>query len=309
MTIFITFLLIGVAVVLISYCCYRKAFFAPRANRTAIAATEGPQFEPHRDAMRRIFVQLAERPFEEITITSHDGLSLYGRYYHVRDGAPLGIAFHGYRSCAMTDFAGGSELCFELGQNLLLIDQRAHGKSQGDTITFGILERLDCLAWVNYAVQRFGSNTQIVLYGLSMGAATVLMASGLELPDSVKGIVADCPYDSPKDIICKVAKEMGFPPFIACPFITLGALLFGRFHLNAMTASKAVRRAKVPILLIHGESDGFVPCDMSRGIQDARPELVTRVTFPGADHGISYLVDTPKYKKVVTEFLNSVLNA
>lgn len=307
MAIIVTLLLILLAVILISYLTYRKAFFSPRANRTAIAATEDPQFEPHRDAMRRIFVQLAQRPFEDVTITSHDGLQLYGRYYHVRDGAPLGIAFHGYRSSAMTDFAGGSELCFEMGQNLLLVDQRSHGKSQGDTITFGILERQDCLNWVNYAADRF--QCDILLYGLSMGAATVLMASELDLPSNVKGIVADCPYSSPKCIIQKVCKEMGFPPKLSYPFIRLGAFLFGHFDLNETTAADAVKHAKVPILIIHGESDGFVPCQMSEEVLDSCPDLVTRHTFPGADHGISYLVDTPRYKKVVSDFVKNVLIA
>ncbi len=308
MTWIISLFLIAFAVVLISYYCYRKAFFSPRLNRTAIPALEGAQYEPHRDAMRRIFVQLADRPFEEITIESHDGLTLYGKYYHIQDGAPLGIAFHGYRSSAMTDIAGGSELCFELGHNLLLIDQRAHGKSQGDTITFGILERLDCLAWARYASERF-PDTPMLLYGLSMGATTVLMASALDLPGNIKGIVADCPYCSPKAIIKKVCEEQGFPPNLSYPFIYLGALLFGRFRLNQVTADQAVTQAKVPILIIHGESDGFVPCDMSEDVRKACPERITRHTFPGADHGICYLVDTPRYKKVVKEFVNSVLNA
>lgn len=307
MSLLITLFLLALSILFLSYFAYRKAFFSPRANRTAIAATEGPQFEPHRDAMRRIFVQLAERPYEDVTIQSHDGLTLYGRYYHIRDGAPLGIAFHGYRSCAMTDFAGGSELCFEMGQNLLLVDQRSHGKSQGDTITFGILERLDCLNWVNYAAQRF--HCDILLYGLSMGAATVLMASALDLPPNVKGIVADCPYSSPECIIRKVCKQMGFPPSLTFPFIRLGGLLFGRFDVCKTTAAEAVRHSKVPVLIIHGESDGFVPCEMSEDVLNACPSLVARHTFPGADHGISYLVDTPRYKKVVSDFINSVLIA
>ena len=307
MNLIISLFLLALSAIFLSYFAYRKAFFSPRANRTAIAALEGPQFEPHRDAMRRIFVQLAQRPFEDVTIISHDGLTLYGRYYHIRDGAPLVIGFHGYRSCAMTDFAGGSELCFELEQNLLLVDQRAHGKSQGDTITFGILERLDCLQWVNYAAMRF--HCDILLYGLSMGAATVLMASGLHLPSNVKGIIADCPYHSPKCIIQKVCKEMGFPPNLTFPFIRLGGLLFGRFDIAATTAGDAVRHASVPILIIHGESDHYVPCAMSEDVLNSSPDYVTRHTFPGADHGISYLVDTPRYKKVVSDFIKSVLIA
>ena len=307
MTIAGILIIIAMIVLIISYICYRIAFFSPNKNREAIPETKGPQFEPHRATMRRIFTQLAARDFEDVTILAHDGLKLAGKYYHIKDGAPLAIAFHGYRSCGMTDFAGGSELCFEMEQNLLLIDQRSHGKSQGKSITFGILERLDCLAWVDYAVERFGPDTEIMLYGISMGATTVLMASALALPRNVKGIVADCPYSSPSAIILAVCKKMHYPPKLAYPFILIGARLFGRFNLNATTAAEAVKDAKVPILIIHGEADGFVPAAMSEEVSLACPERVQRITFPGADHGISYLVDEERYRKIVKEFVTSVL--
>lgn len=307
MTIAGILLIIALIILIISYICYRIAFFSPKKNREAIPETKGPQFEPHRATMRRIFTQLAARDYEDVTITSFDGLKLAGKYYHIRDGAPLAIAFHGYRSCGMTDFAGGSELCFALEQNLLLVDQRSHGKSQGRAITFGILERQDCLAWVDYAVERFGRDTEILLYGVSMGATTVLMASALALPDNVKGIVADCPYSSPSAIIRSVCGKMHYPPDLAYPFVVLGARLFGHFSLNATTAAEAVKLARVPILILHGEADGFVPAAMSEEIHAACPERVQRFTFPGADHGISFLVDEQRYRKIVTEFVRSLL--
>ena len=307
MTIAGILLIVAIIILSISYICYRIAFFSPIKNREAIPETKGPQFEPHRDTMRRIFSQLAAQDYEDVTILSHDGLKLAAKYYHIKDGAPLAIAFHGYRSCGMTDFAGGSELCFEMGQNLLLIDQRSHGRSQGKAITFGILERLDCLAWVQYALERFGPDTKILLYGISMGATTVLMASGLELPDNVKGIVADCPYSSPSAIIKTVCRKMHYPPNLAYPFILLGARLFGHFKLNAATAAETVTHARVPILIIHGESDGFVPAAMSEEVFKACPDRVQRVTFPGADHGISFLVDENRYRRIVTEFVYGAL--
>lgn len=307
MTIAGILVIIGLIILAISYYCYRVAFFSPIKNREAIPETKGPQFEPHRDTMRRIFTQLAARDYEDVTITSHDGLELAGKYYHIKDGAPLAIAFHGYRSCGMTDFAGGSELCFDMEQNLLLVDQRSHGKSQGSAITFGILERLDCLRWIHFAVSRFGKDVEIMLYGISMGATTVLMASALDLPKNVKGILADCPYSSPSAIIKSVCKQKHYPPNLSYPFILLGAKLFGRFDLNATTAAEAVKLAKVPILIIHGEADGFVPAAMSAEVCNACPDRVQRYTFPGADHGISYLVDEPRYRRIVEEFVSGAL--
>ena len=286
---------------------YRVGFYSPADNRDQLPPTDGPQYDPYREEMARIFRQLNDRPCEFVTIDSHDGLTLSGRYYHIKDGAPLDIGFHGYRSSPMTDFSGGSELSFQLEHNVLLIDQRAHGKSEGNTITFGILERQDVLSWVNYALERFGADTKIILYGISMGAATVLMASELELPENVKGIIADCPYGSPLGIITHVAKDTPIPSSLVAPFVRLGAHVFGGFDILETDAIQAVKNAQVPILVIHGEGDSFVPCDMSAPIAEANPEIVRRHTFPGADHGISYLVDTPRYHKLVTEFMEEVL--
>lgn len=234
-------------------------------------------------------------------------MTLSGRYYHVADGAPLDIAFHGYRSSGLTDFCGGAELSREMGHNLLLVDQRAHGRSQGRTISFGIRERYDVLSWVEYALDRFGQDTKILLYGISMGASTVLMASELSLPGNVKGIVADCPYSSPARIIMSVARRMRIPAGVAAVFSWVGARVFGGFDLRETDPVRAVRQAAVPILLIHGESDGFVPCDMSAEIQRSNPRKVYRCTFPGADHGISFLVDRPRYRQIVRDFSDKLL--
>lgn len=286
---------------------YRYAFYAPQKGREEIPVHKGKQFKPYLKEIGDLFQQLYDRPCEWITTESFDRLTLFGRYYHVADGAPLDIAFHGYRSSCLTDFCGGAEISRQLGHNLLLVDQRAHGRSQGRTITFGIKERYDVLSWVNDAVARFGNDTQILLFGISMGASTVLMASDLPLPENVKGIIADCPYSTPAKIIQTVAGKMQIPSWLAELFAWAGAKVYGGFDLRETDAVKAVKSASVPIVLIHGESDGFVPCDMSAEIQRANPKLVRRFTFPGADHGISFLVDTKRYRQLVSDFSDQVL--
>lgn len=135
------------------------------------------------------------------------------QYYAGRPGAPVQIMMHGYKSGAERDFCGGAQIAVQGGYHVLLVDQRAHGKSEGRCLTFGIQERYDCRAWVNYAVGRFGADTKILLYGVSMGAATVLMAGGLNLPRNVVGIVADCGYSSPAAIIRKVIRDQHLPIF------------------------------------------------------------------------------------------------
>ena len=289
-----------------AYYAYRVAFYSPKRQEEHKPEVRGPGYDPYREEMRRIYRQLKERPCEFVTILSHDGLKLSGRYYHAKDGAPLDIGFHGYRSSPLTDFSGGSELSFRMEHNLLLVDQRAHGKSEGRTIAFGIQERQDLLNWVEYALERFGPDVQILLYGVSMGGATVLMASELPLPKNVKGIIADCPYAAPIDIILHVGKKMPIPPWLIRPFAIWGAKIFGGFDLTEADAAEAVKHTQVPILILHGEADGFVPQEMS-DIVKSNPKMVTRHVFPNADHGICYLVDTPRYQALVEEFLNTVL--
>ena len=289
------------------YYAYRVAFWSPQKGREDLPVHKGKQYEPHLDTIARLLQTIIDRPCEFVSTTSYDGLTLSGRYYHAADGAPLDIAFHGYRSAGLTDFCGGAELSRELGHNLLLIDQRAHGKSQGRTISFGIKERWDVLSWVDYALERFGPDTKILLYGISMGASTVLMATELPLPVNVRGIVADCPYSSPTKIIMTVARKMRIPAPLAAAFSWVGAKVYGRFDLRETDPLRAVKQAKVPILVIHGESDGFVPCDMSGEIQRANPQKVYRCTFPGADHGISFLTDPDRYRHIVKEFSDKVL--
>ena len=290
-----------------AFYAYRVAFYSPNEERDKIPSVKGHQYDPYRTEMKRLFHDLNDRQCEYVTIRSHDGLTLSGRYYHVQDGAPLDIGFHGYRSSPMTDFSGGAGLSFQMGHNLLLVDQRSHGRSEGNTITFGILERHDLLQWVAYAVNRFGKETQIILYGISMGGTTVLMASELDIPNNIKGIIADCPYSSPVDIMVHVSKKMPVPTFLVTPFVILGGYIFGHFNVNEATAAKAVANASVPILLIHGDADGFVPPEMSEEVYWANPKMIRRYTFPGADHGISYLVDPQRYQTIVEEFLNKVL--
>ena len=310
MALIIILLIAAAAVLVIAFAVYRIAFFSP--NRTqnddyAIMHTE--QMDPLRDTITEMIRSLNEIPFERVSVTSRDGLKLQGRYYGGSDGAPVVIGFHGYRGTPARDFAGGTRLYLDAGFRLLMIEERAHCGSEGHTITFGVKERYDCLAWIDCAVRRFGPDTPILLAGISMGAATVLMASGLPLPDSVKGILADAPFTSPKAIICKVCGDAHVPPGLAWPFLRLGARLFGGFDPLAADAAEAVKSSAVPILLIHGEDDRFVPCDMGRAIAAANPAMVELHTFPGAGHGLSFLADRPRYESITRRFFDRVLHA
>ena len=304
MTMLLILLILSALVLAGAYYAYHVAFHAPKKGRpTADDPMTGPQYEAVADHLFRMTNVIRSIPFEPITVKSHDGLTLFGRYYHVKDGAPVEILFHGYRSCAFRDCSGGHALSRKMGFNSIVVDQRAHGESGGNTITFGIRERFDCLRWAEYARDRFGAETPIILSGLSMGAATVLMASGLSLPENVVCIMADSPFSSPISIIEKVCRDMHYPVALCRPFRHLGARLFGKFRLNECEATQAVRRAAASILLLHGEADDFVPCPMSTEIAACCASPVTVHTFPEAGHGLSYVVDPLRYERSVYDFL------
>lgn len=292
---------------------FLRAFYqSPSHREDPYQLPSGEQYQKNRESMLALIRSFDALPYESVTIRSFDGLRLFGRYYHVRDGAPLQIQMHGYRGTALRDFCGGNKIAREAGINTLVVDQRAHGLSCGKKagsriITMGIRERLDCQAWAQYAARRFSPETPVTLAGVSMGAATVLMASDLELPENVKGIIADCPYSSPRAILRKVISEdMHLPLWAAWPVLSLGAWLFGGFRLSSPGALDAVQKAKVPILLIHGEDDRFVPCEMSRQIARAGLDAgrdIQLETFPNAGHGLSFMEDRERYASVVSSFL------
>jgi fermentation-respiration switch protein FrsA (DUF1100 family) len=169
-------------------------------------------------------------------------------------------------------------------------------------ISFGINEKHDCLAWANYVVERFGPNVSILLGGVSMGAATVLMASSLPLPPNVKAITADCPYSSPEAIIRKVARDMKISDKLGYPFIAISARLFGKFSMRDGGAVEAVKHARVPIMIMHGEGDEFVPFSMGREIFDACAGEKSFLAIPKAGHGLSYFYDTDTYTQAVGAF-------
>ena len=299
------------AVLILSYFADRKAFYAsPRGRTEPLTPPQEEQYLRHEPHMSELISLIRSIPYERIEITAHDGTRLVGRYIHVRDGAPLQIQCHGYRGGPSRDFSGGNKLAREMGHNTLLIEQRAHSESGGRTITFGIRERHDCLDWVRYAVSRFGADTRILLVGVSMGAATVLMASALDLPPQVCGIIADSPYSSPYAIIRKVCGETGLPPAPSMPLVCLGARLYGGFSLRAVSAIEAVRHATVPLLIIHGEDDRFVPCDMSREIAVSAAQAgrdVTLYTVKDAGHGISFIEEPEGYRQTVERFAERCL--
>ena len=288
-----------------TFICFYIAFYAPREKKQPdeedYSIPPGEIYEPHREQMVAWMKEARSIPHERFEITSYDGLKLSGCYYEYAPGAPIEIMFHGYRGSAERDLCGGVQRCFSLGRSALVVDQRSSGRSEGRVITFGIRERYDCLSWVDFAIEHFGGSVQLLLCGISMGAATVMMAAGMELPDNVKGVIADCGYTSPREIICKVIRQIGLPAKLMYPFVKLGAKIYGRFDLEEASALESMKNCRIPVFFAHGEPDDFVPCEMSRVNYEACAAPKKLLTVPGAGHGLSYIIAPQEYLDCAAE--------
>ena len=287
---------------IVAYICYHITFYMPPSKHTNLEMPDAEIYGAYQKAIEKWVAELRAMPHKEFTVTSFDGLQLYGKFYEYKPGAPIELMLHGYRGSAERDLSGGVQRAFSVGRSVLLVDQRCCGKSEGRTITFGIKEHKDCLTWVDFLCKEFGEDVKIILTGISMGAATVVMAGGNPLPKNVIGILADCGYSSPKAIICKVIRQIGLPIWLCYPFVRLGAWLFGHFDLEADSPANLIRQCKIPIIFYHGEKDNFVPCQMSRELYDACPSKKKLVTIPDAGHGLSYPVAPERYLETLREF-------
>lgn len=292
-----------ILVILVSYVCYRMAFYVKRVPISdEIVTPSGEIYDPFRDDMIRWIEEARKMNTKDFYITADDGLKLHGRFYEYAPGAPIELMFHGYRGSAERDLSGGVQRCFLLGRSAFLVDQRCSNESDGHVISFGINEHMDCLRWIDFLIEHFGSDVKIILTGISMGASTVMMAAGKKLPANVIGVLADCGFNSAKDIMYSVIRDMGLPPAVSYPFVKLGASIFGHFDLESYSALEAMKTCSVPVIFFHGEADDFVPCWMSRACYEACSAKKELVLVPGAGHGLSYPVAPERYLSAVREF-------
>ena len=284
---------------IIALVCFMKVFYSPKKKPLGPDEYEIPDgeiYEVYRDDMINWTKQIRSLPHEDMEIKSFDGLTLRAKYYECKPGAPIELLFHGYKGNAERDLCGGVERCFRLERNVMIINQRASGDSEGRIISFGINERRDCHSWVNYAIERFGADVKLIIGGVSMGAATVMMAAGDPLPENVICVLADCGYSSAEEIIKKVVKEMRLPVKLLYPFIKLGASLYGKFDLEETSPIEAMKKCKLPVVFVHGDADDFVPYEMSvRLYNECISDKKELITISGAGHGLAFPADQDGY--------------
>ena len=218
------------------------------------------------------------------------------------------ICFHGYTGEGLSNHIAIADYFLKRGYAMLMPDARAHGGSEGEYIGFGCLDRKDAMGWIQWLVGECGEDVKIMLHGTSMGGATVLMTSGLELPENVRGIVSDCGFTSPKEVFTHVLNHMyhlpAFPAIQGADFLNKKLAGYGMDECNA---KYEVRRARVPILFIHGSADTFVPCSMCHEIYDNCASPKRKLIIEGAAHAESYYKDMAVYEKALDEFAGEIM--
>lgn len=286
---------------------YQRTMLRNRAKVERTINMAGTDWSQYADFLAERKAKFQARPKEDVWVKSSDGLNLHGVFFPNGGSRRVVICFHGYTSECMKDYIALSDYYFRQGFALLTVDARAHGQSEGKFVGFGCLDRLDVLCWLKWIRSILGNGVEILLHGTSMGAATVLMASGLELPGQVKGIIADCGFTSPKEVFTHVLHSMYHMP--AFPIIQIADAMnqrFAGYGMDECNASREVRKSKTPTLFIHGTADTFVPfrmCDeLYRNCSAEKYKFIVK----GASHAESYYKDTSGYEDALDAFLNNV---
>ncbi len=245
---------------------------------------------------------IASQKTELISIRSRDGYNLTGHFLPSEDPQRTLLMVHGWRSGWIRDFAVMAEKLHRCGCNLLLIEQRAHGESEGKYIGFGVLERYDCKEWIGYLTEQRRVKQPIYLVGLSMGASTVLMTAGMELPREVKGVIADCGFTSPYEMVARVAKTVFHMNTHAVNKINQLCQRKAGYSLNEYTTLQAMEACRVPVLFVHGTADSFVPMDMTLQNYEACKSKKELFLVDGAEHCKSFMNDKEGYMAALHHF-------
>ena len=287
---------------------YRRTMMRYNAKKERTMKMSGVDWKQYYEQIAPKREWMMAQPHEEVWMRSDDGLKLHATYFKGAEENQAVICFHGYTSDGLSDYGSISNFYLKRGYRMLLVDARAHGKSDGKYIGFGNKDRYDALGWIRWMIDQAGEDVKILLHGDSMGGATVLMASGLALPGQVKGIVSDCAFTSPKEMFTHVLHRMYHLP--AFPIIPVADALNRKqagYGLDDCNAAREIKKAKIPILLIHGDQDTFVPCSMCETLYQNCASPKKKLIIKGAGHCESYYKDPERFENALEEFAGGVM--
>ena len=282
-----------------------------RKNATVEKTQEmaGTDWNEYIPKIRECREKLKEFPQEDIYIKSEDGLKLHGLFVPCQGSKKVVICVHGYTSDGLRDYTTLALFYRQNGYNLLIVDNRAHGQSEGTYIGFGCLDRHDVKLWIGTMIEKMGEDCNILLHGDSMGGATVLMTTGLKLPSQVKAVVSDCAFTSAREVFAHVLKTTyHLPPNLILNIANQMLKKKAGYELDECNARREVAKSTVPILFIHGAEDDFVPCGMVYELYDACQAEKKVVIVEGAGHVESCYRNPELYEAAIEEFIFPMMN-
>ena len=251
---------------------------------------------------------LEETPQEKLEIKAEDDITLRATAYYNKtenqENHNWVIVAHGYRSKPSWVASIGMHFYKEKGYNVLIPSMRATEESEGKYIGMGWLDKDDIIGWINKIILK-DKNAKIILHGSSMGAATVLMASGEKLPSNVKAIIADSSYTSAWDIFKSELKaRFNLPSFPLMQMFRLITIIQAKYDIKEASVIDQVKKSNTPTLLIHGDADDFVPVTMEPEIYNAIPVEKDQLIIHGAGHTKSRYREPETYYKKIYEFID-----
>lgn len=269
------------------------------SNRIAGSLIDEEVFKMQTDAARR----LEAAPTEAVEIRGFDDITLAGHWYPAENPKRILVAMHGWRSSWTSDFGIVADFLHENGCSVLFAEQRGQNNSGGDHIGFGVIERYDCLDWAQWVIDNKSDKLPVYLCGVSMGATTVLMTGGLKLHENVRGIIADCAFTSPDEIWNHVVNNNLHINYNI--YKNLASAIYERknqYAESSYSTVDALRQCKTPVLFIHGTDDHFVPVEMTYRNYLACASDKRLLIVPGANHGMSCVIDRAGYEAAVKNF-------
>ena len=257
-------------------------------------------YAPFREELMSSYRYLQVLPTEQISISSSDGLMLYGEY---KNGgfSKTAIFCHGYGGTPYHQFSPQAKDLYQAGFNLLFPIQRAHNESEGKHTTLGIKEADDLLIWIDW-VRKHSECKEILLYGMSMGCSAIEYASDRLEKKDICAMVLDCGFTSPWDQLTFDAKKHHIPSKVFLPLIALYAKVRIGIDIKADTRP-ALSKTSIPALFFHGTEDQTVP--LSQGLQnfEACASEKERCIIDGAGHTLCYLYGGEKAVSCLDQFL------
>lgn len=265
--------------------------------------TGGAQWQAMAERMEQAARKLRQCGCARVEITARDGTPLVGHWFENPNARRVVVAMHGWRSSWDQDFGLIAPFLHDNECSVLYAEQRGQRSSGGDVMTFGLLEQYDCADWVEWVQEHTVPELPVYLAGISMGATTVLLAAGLDLPDCVRGVVADCGFTSPHGIWQHVAEQNLHLRYDLCAgWVRRLCRQRLRSDLLDLSTLDAMKNCRVPVLFVHGSDDSFVPVEMTYENYKACAAPKQLLIVPGAGHGLSYLTEPTRYRQALLQF-------